>query len=397
MEYTALSCAVNDAEQGFVVDLSSLYAYLARLHDHRHNRGVRYALVTVLVYVLLAKLAGQKHVRGIAEWVAHRKEQLATALGLQQVRAPHASTYSRILGHALDIGQSEQVVRQFFAHQPRAGQSVAIAVDGKTVRGTIAAGQTRGLHLLAAYLPQEGWVLAQVEVEKAENEITAVPRLLRCLDLRDKVVTGDALLAQQELSLQIVQAGGDYVWVIKDNQPQLRQDIELLFEPEECPKGFSPALKDFRTASTLDKGHGRLEQRHITVSSELKDYLEWPYAEQVFRLERTFERLTDGKISHSVVFGVTSLTAQQAGPQELLHLVRSHWGIENGLHYRRDESLGEDRCRLRTGHAARAMVIINNVILGLLSRQGVDNVPSAQRRYDAHPEQALALILTCPT
>jgi predicted transposase YbfD/YdcC len=250
---------------------------------------------------------------------------------------------------------------------------------------------------LAAYLPQEGWVLAQVEVERAENEITAVPRLLRCLDLRDKVVTGDALLAQQELSLQIVQAGGHYVWVIKDNQPHLRQDIELLFEPEECPKGFSPALKDFRTASTLDKGHGRLEERHITVSSELNDYLEWPYAEQVFRLERTFERLTDAKTSHTVVFGVTSLTAQQAGPQELLRLVRSHWGIENGLHYRRDESLGEDRCRLRTGHAARAMVVINNLVLGLLSGQGVDNVPSAQRCYDAHPEEALALILTCPT
>jgi predicted transposase YbfD/YdcC len=354
-------------------------------------------LVTVLVYVILAKLAGQKHVRGIAEWIEHRKEALAEALGLRKARAPHPSTYSRILGHAVDIEQFERVVSEFFAHQPGAGQSVVIAVDGKTVRGTIAAGETQGLHLLAAYLPQEGWVLAQVEVGGKENEIKAAPRLLKCLDLRDKVVTADALLAQRALSLQIVEAGGDYVWVIKDNQPQLRQDINLLFQPEQCPKGFSPALKDFRTASTVEKGHGRLEQRHITVSTELKDYLDWPYAEQVFKLERDFERLQDGKTTHTLVYGVTSLKAQQAGPQRLLRLIRSHWGIENGLHYRRDETLGEDRCRLRTGHAVRAMVIINNLVLGLLLRQGVSNVPAAQRRFDAHPEEALSLILACPT
>jgi predicted transposase YbfD/YdcC len=397
MEYTSDSAAVNSGERGFVVDLGSLYTHLARLCDHRDRRGIRYALVTVLVYVILAKLVGQKHVRGIAEWIEHRKEALAEALGLRKARAPHPSTYSRILGHVVDIEQFERVVSEFFAHQPRAGQSVVIAVDGKTVRGTIAAGQTQGLHLLAAYLPQEGWVLAQVEVEGKENEIKAAPRLLKCLDLRDKVVTADALLAQRALSLQIVEAGGDYVWVIKDNQPQLRQDIELLFQPEQCPKGFSPALKDFRTASTVEKGHGRLEQRHITVSTELKDYLDWPYAQQVFKLARDFERLQDGKITHTLVYGVTSLKAQEAGPQRLLRLIRSHWGIENGLHYRRDETLGEDRCRLRTGHAARAMVIINNLVLGLLLRQGVNNVPAAQRRFDAHPEEALSLILTCPT
>ena len=113
---------------------------------------------------------------------------------------------------------------------------------------------TQGIHLLAALLPDEGWVLFQVEVGSKENEIPATGRVLKCLDLRGKitevtlVITGDVLLAQRELSLQIVQGGGEYVWIIKDNQPKTRQDIERLFAPEPVVKGFSPAFRPDRGA-----------------------------------------------------------------------------------------------------------------------------------------------------
>jgi hypothetical protein len=131
--------------------------------------------------------------RGIAEWVKLRKEQLAEGLGLAQTQAPHATTYTRILGHAIDLDEFQRVIGEYFAHLPQAGTSIAINLDGKTVRGTIPAGSTRGLHQLAAYLPDEGWVLLQVAVEGKENEIVAAPRVLKSLDLRGKVVTGDAL------------------------------------------------------------------------------------------------------------------------------------------------------------------------------------------------------------
>jgi predicted transposase YbfD/YdcC len=350
----------------------------------------------VLVLVVLAKLAGENFLAGIAEWVAHRKVQLAQALHWVKPRAPHRTTYSRILAYAVDIQEFEQVVSEFFATQPKAGCSVQITLDGKTVRGTIAAGQTHGLHLLAAFFPGEGWVALQVEVGSKENEIKAAPRVLQCLDLRGKIVTGDALLAQRDLSIQIVEGEGDYVWTVKDNQPQLRQDIETLFESEKCVKGFSPATKDFRTAETVEKGHGRLERRTLTASSELKGYLDWPYAEQVFKLERYFERLADGKVTHEVVYGVTSLTAQEAGPTRLLQIVRTHGQIENGLHYRRDATLREDWCQVRMGQAAHALAVINNLVLGLLARCGVKNVPQARRRYVAHFDEALALILRSP-
>lgn len=386
-----------DLREGFAFDVGSLFDHLTTLHDQRDARGLRYALVTVLVFVILAKLAGENHLRGIAEWVAHRKELLAEGLGLVKPQAPHPSTYSRILGHAIDIAEFEQLVNRFFATQPESKHSVVISLDGKIVRGTIPAGQSRGLYLLAAYLPEAGCVLLQVEVEGTENEIPAAARVLKCLDLRGKVVTGDALLAQRELSVLIVEGGGDYIWPIKENHPEIYHDIETLFAPEVCTPGFSPAEKDFRSASTVEKGHGRIERRTLTASSLLKGYLDWPYAEQVFRLERHFVRVKDGKVTHETVYGVTSLTAQEADAARLLWFTRAHWGIENGLHYRRDATLGEDRCRLRTGQAAHAMAIINNLVLGLLAQHGIKNVPEARRRFNAHPLQAVHLILDAPT
>jgi predicted transposase YbfD/YdcC len=393
MQCTSPEVAVNVAPDGCVVDLDSLYAYLARVRDKRHARGLRYALVTVLVYLILAKLAGEDRVYGISQWVKHRQAALSEALGLQRPQAPSVNTYRRVLGESIDVDELEQVVREFFAARPQAGQSVVIALDGKTLRGTIPTGQTHGRHLLAAYLPAEGWVLYQVEVVNKENEISAAPRVLKCLDLRGKVVTGDAMFAQREVSLQIVEAGGDYVWAVKDNQSTLRQDIELLFQPEQTVKGFSPALKDFRTAQTVEKHHGREERRCLTASQELKAYLDWPSAEQVFKLERHVKRTADGKLTHEVVYGITSLTAEEADPARLLELIRSHWGIENGLHYRRDETLREDWCHMKCGQAPRSMAVINNLIIGLILRLKHTNLAEARRYYDAHPHKAQHLVM----
>lgn len=393
MECSTPSFDVNLNARGFVVDLDSLYAHLAQLRDRRHARGIRYALVTVLGYIVLAKLAGEDRLFGISQWVRYRQASLADALHLENPRAPCVNTYRTILGQVIDIEEFEQVVRDFFAAQPQAGQSIVIALDGKTLRGTIRAGQTHGRHLLAAYLPAEGWVVFQVEVVSKENEIRAAPRVLKCLDLRGKIVTGDAMFAQRELSLQIVELGGEYIWTVKDNQSTLRQDIALLFAPEKTVKGFSQGTKDFRTNQTIEKGHGRKERRVLTVSAELKHYLDWPGAEQVFKLERYFQRTRDGHVTHEVVYGITSLTAQEAGPTRLLKLMRQHWGIENGLHYRRDETLREDWCQLKQGHAPRAMAVINNLIVGLVQRLGYTNLAEARRYFDAHPSEAQRLLL----
>jgi predicted transposase YbfD/YdcC len=395
MKYIPLSFDVNLRPEGIVIDLDSLFAVLAQLLDRRDARGLRYALVTVLAFIVLAKLCGEDHLRGIAQWVALRKEALAEALGLAKPQAPHATTYSRILYKAVDIDDFEQVIRDFFGAQPGAGQSTLLSIDGKTMRATIPEGKSKGVHLLAAYLPEEGWVMFQVEVGSHENEIPAALRVVKQLDLRGKVVTGDALLAQRELSVAIVEGEGDYVWTVKGNQGQLQRDIEILFESEACTGGFSPAHKDFETGMTCEKGHGRLERRTLTSSGMLKEYVNWPHCEQVFRLERHFVRTSDGKVMDEVSYGVTSLTRQQADADRLLELVRGHWGIENGLHFRRDDTLKEDRCRLK-GQAAQAMAAINNLMLGLLRRTDFETLPDARRYYEVHLPAAAALVLRSP-
>jgi predicted transposase YbfD/YdcC len=310
----------------FVFSLGSLYSYVAKLPDRRKRRGVRYSLATVLVVLILAKLCGQDKPYGIADWAQQRQGFLIEALGLKRGRLPHHTTYRRILESVVNGDELERTLSAFIGQQPQAGQSVVIAIDGKTLRGTITRQAPFGVHLLAAYLPGEGLVLMQLVVEKdKENEIVVAPQLLKCLDLRNKVVVGDAMHTQREVSLQIVEAGGDYVWVVKDNQPATRQAVEQLFAPAQPIPGWNNPPTDFQTARTANKAHGRLEERTLTASSLLNDYLDWPGLGQVFKLERRFTTLATGTVYREVQYGLTSLTATEASPQRLLEIVRSEW------------------------------------------------------------------------
>jgi predicted transposase YbfD/YdcC len=334
-KYIPLAFEINLRPEGFVFDVGSLFEAWCGLHDQRDARGLRYPLVTVLAFVVLAKLAGQDHLHGIAHWVKRRATLLADFFGLAKAQAPHETTYSRILGKALQLDEFEHILRDFFARQPQAGQSVHLIFDGKTLRGTIPAGRTHGVHFLAAFLPEEGWVLAQIEVGAKENaprslgvggKIPAAARLVKTLDLRGKIITGDALLAQRALSLQIVQRGGEYIWIMdpeggsrgKDNQPETCEALARLFAPEPCVPGFSPASHDdFETAETVGKAHGRIETRTLTASPASPAWLNWPEVAQVFKLERRFLRVKDHHVEHEVVYGVTSLTPPEASPARL--------------------------------------------------------------------------------
>jgi predicted transposase YbfD/YdcC len=365
---------------------------LAAVTDRRRARGTRYPLGVVLLLMVLAKLGGEDRPSGIADWVKYRQAALTRALGLGWPRMPHHTTYRRVLAHAVDGEQLDAVVGAFFRTLPDVGHSVVVSIDGKTVRGTIPAGASRGEHLLAAYLPQEGIVLLQVAAGDKGNEIGAAPTLLANLDLRGKVVTGDALHTQRALSAQIVAAGGAYLWLAKDNQPTLRADIETVFTEDDRTVAGGRIPYDRRTMRTLSTGHGRHDRRTLTASSDLHDFSDWPGLQQVFRLERHRWHTATGKHEHEVVYGLTSLTAVQASPATLLALSRAHWGIENGLHYRRDVTFHEDATRLTQGRAGRVMASLNNLVIGLLRHAGHTNLAAARRRYDADLPASLALI-----
>ena len=306
---------------------------------------------------------------------------------------PHHSTYRRIFEDVVDTSELDQMVGQHLAGKKNFGQQVVLSIDGKFLKGTVA-DDKKGVHLLAAYLPNEGIVLMQMPVENHENEIPVAPKLLKCLDLRDKVIIGDAMHTQREISLQIVVSGGDYIWFAKGNQSNMEEDIRLWFGPDAEPiPGMSYPPKDFKSATTVDKGHGRIEKRTITLSSQLKDFFDWPYLEQVFKLERRFIRTKTGEVQEHIVDGFTSLSREAASPKKLLDKVRSYWRIENSLHYRRDVSLLEDRPRMTKGQAGHVMASINNLNLGIFAKQQQHRYfPAARRYFNAHPLEALALV-----
>ena len=395
MESSTKEQQTNPAEQPEVkiIDLRHLMSYLRQVKDGRKRRGLRYPLEIILGLFILAKLCGQNKIYGIADWAQQQSEYLIGAMGLKYKRLPHHSTYRRVLTDEVEGDDLERIMAEYLSQLPRHGQDIVIAIDGKTVRGTITAEDPFGLHLLAAYLPGEGIVLMQMVVEKdKENEIVVAPKLLECLDLRDKVVIGDAMQTQRQLSIQIVAAEGDFVWIVKDNQANTRKAIELLFAPEQPRPGFGCPAMDFRSAKTTEKQAGRIEERTITVSSLLNDYLDWPHLSQVFKLERRVTYLSTGMVETEIQYGLTSLTPQEAAPKRLLAIVRSEWGIENGLHYRRDVTFQEDQTRMTQKAMGRVMAIINNLVISLINHQGYTNHAHARRVFNACPAKALSLI-----
>jgi predicted transposase YbfD/YdcC len=375
-----------------VFDVGSLYAKLRELSDRRKPKGLRYRLETILVVMLLAKICGEDNPSGIAEWAKHRTELLCEVLKLERTTMPHHSTYRRIL-EVICVEELEHMLSEVWSAKRFFGKQVLLAIDGKVLRGTLDEEQN-GVYLLAAYLPAEGLVLMEVEVAGKGSEIPAAPKLLKSIDLREKVVMGDALHTQREVSLQIVEAGGDYLWLAKGNQPQIEDDIRLWFDPDPTPiPGQSYVPKDFETARTVNKGHGRIEQRTLIVSSQLRDFLDWPYLEQVFQLKRKSTFLKTGEVQQQVVYGFTSLSRDKIAPPQLLELIRSYWGIENGLHYRRDVTLHEDKTRMTKRNAGRVMACLNNLVLGLLiGKLKFRYLPSARRYFAAFPSQAFALL-----
>jgi len=395
MNDTTLLSKLFLPEKALLFDLEALYACLQTIPDHRDRRGVRYPLASLLMIGVLAKLAGQDSSRAMADFAKLRTQELSQLFHLKREKMPHYSTWSRVLGYAVEPAEVEQVLGQFFLKAVRRSESrrgsLHLAVDGKTLRGTIPLGETRGVHLLAAYLPEQGVVLAQMRVEEKSNEITHAPKLLKQLDLRGVVVSGDAMFDQRALSIQIIEAKGDYLWTVKDNQEGLREDIEVLFQPQPKRAGTSALPTDFRTARSVEKGHGRLETRTITVSSMLADYSMWPELAQVFKLASQSTNVL-GTTTTEVRYGVTSLPASLADPQRLLALSRGHWGIENGLHYRRDSTMREDHAQVRMGHAPQMLAILNNTVLGLFAHQGETNVAQARRAFSFHFDRALAAL-----
>ncbi len=368
---------------------NSLMDAVVDIPDPRNARGKRHAWALLLTLISAALLGGQRNGRAIGQWVEHHRLELLTTLPIR--RLPSPSTLRRAL-RTLDVAVLEARLAQFRHALDRAQPPAATApwqgqaVDGKAVRGANTHGAN--VHLVSLVEHGSGRVCSQVRVRDKSNEITAVPVLLRGLDLRGTVTTMDALLTQQAIAQQILDQQGHYLMIVKENQPALYAAIDLVFTEPPPPL---PA-HHLDQVTTITKGHGRLETRTLERTCALNGYLEWPGVGQVLR--RTCQRiqLKTGEVSEAVSYGIASLGWQEARAAQVEGLWRGHWGIENMVHYVRDVTMGEDASQIRVGQAPQALAALRNGLITLLRSTGVTNIADALRQYGASIQETLALI-----
>jgi DDE_Tnp_1-associated/Transposase DDE domain len=398
MESTA-PATVHETVIRLLLAPRSLAAAFARVPDPRRAASVSYPLAAVLSLAVSAILANQLSELAIAQWGVRQSADLLRALGFLDGRTPCQSTLQRLFCKVDGQALAEALSAHFApVALPVVAGSQGVAIDGKAQRGRLPF-QVGGspVHALTAFCHEHGVVLAQepIEhgVEKSGAELTVAPALVARVAWPGRVLTGDALFCQRNRCAQVLAAGGDYLLLVKENQPSLMADIGLLFDP---PAALGPAnLVDRRDASTRDRGHGRQDEvRHLTASTDLTAYLDWPGLAQVFRLERTW--CEHGKTKHALHYGITSLSPQAGPPARLLALKRGHWRIENGLHRVKDVTLGEDQSTLHTGQGPTVMAFLRDAAVSLLRRAGIRHITARLREHAQDPIPAVALVLASP-
>ena len=380
MDYTIIE---TENREGQLLNIGELYSTLGQDADNRQQKGKRYTFGILLMVVILSKLCVEKTPYGMSEWDKMRASELQRLFGYHRLVKPSNKTIQRLTDTTVDDSMLQETIRNYL-HQTYGGQqSILVTIDGKTLRGTIPKGKTRGVHLLAAYLPEEGVVLLQIEVQQKENEIVAAPILLQELDLKGRVVSGDAMFTQREISVAVLAQGGDYLWFVKENQQTLHEDVQRFFqEVEHAPGWHIPTLPQ-AVAKETSKQSGRIETRHLTVIPDENNYLNWPGLNAVFKLERYVTRPQKGDQWSQVVFGITSLPFTPDLARQLLTWTRQHWAIENKLHYRRDVTLREDATRMKHTHQAQVVATLNNFVIALATYMGFSNLASARRFFQA--------------
>lgn len=383
--------------------LTAISSAFATLPDPRRRQGTRYPLAAVLTLAVAAILSNHLTLLAIAEWGAAQSDAIKHALGFSRGRTPHVTTLQRLfrrldpaaLGAALTAYFDPNVPGEL---RPRGSQGVAL--DGKAQRGRLpfAAHPSFPMHAVSALTHDLGVVLAQlvVETHAREAELTLAPTAIGQVAWQGRVLTGDALYCQRRLCTQVVEAGGDYLFVVDANQPTLLADIQQLFAPPPPLRAGHGALTIVeQQGRQVSKGHGRLEVREIRVSSELAEYLDWPYLQQVFEVRRTWTR--KGVTKQEVHYGITSLPQTVASPEQVLRLKRGHWGIENRLHYVKDVTLGEDASTIHCGAGPDIMAMLRNAAVSALRRAGRHRIAASLRHNSRCPDAILALLGLSPS
>ena len=326
------------------------------LDDPRTSNASLHDFHELLFIALCTVLCGGQNAVDMAEFVRAKemflRQTLKLAFGL-----PSHDTFSRLF-RSMDAEQFRAAFQRFMAKFSQQCQGV-VAIDGKVLRRSFdRASKTSALHMVSAWGCEQRMVLAQIATDAKSNEITAVPKLLAMLALKGTIVTTDALNCQRAIAAQIVAQGGDYALALKQNQPGLHADVVLLLDDPDC---------DITTMKPdVDAGHGRIETRTASVCTDIKVLCEvhgWPGLAAIGKVIRL--RQTAEKTSTETAYYLLSTALS---PERLNEVVRSHWGVENRLHWRLDVVMNEDQSRTRLGHGPHNMAVLRHMALNVMQK-----------------------------
>ena len=326
------------------------------LDDPRTGNAARHDFCELLIIAFCTVLSGGQSAVDMALFARAKEPFLRSFLKLQNGLPSH-DTFSRLF-RLLDPEQFRATFQRFMARFSAGIQGV-VAIDGKVLRRSFdRASSKSALHMVSAWGCEQRLVLAQIATEAKSNEITAVPKLLELLSLKGTIVTADALNCQREIAQQIIDQGGDYALALKGNQATLLADVKTYFD--------DPASKTSSAAPTVDGDHGRIETRAATVSTDigwLQETHHWPGLAAIGKVQRSRE--TADKTATETAY---YLLSAPLSPERLGTAARSHWGVENSLHWRLDVVMNEDQDRTRKDNAPYNLAVLRHMAMNLLQK-----------------------------
>lgn len=343
--------------------MEGLAACFEDLEDPRSGNAGLHDLTEIMVIALCTVLCGGQYASDMALFAREKEEFLRQFLKLENGLPSH-DTFSRVF-RLLDPEQFRACFLKFMGRFSQACEGV-IAIDGKVLRRSFdkASGKSP-LHMVSAWGCEQRLVLAQIATDAKSNEITAVPKLLEMLTLKGTIVTVDALNCQRAIAQQIVDQGGDYAFALKGNQGTLHEDVRLYLD--------DPLAKVETSIPTVDADHGRIETRAVAVSTDigwLQERHQWPGLKAIARVTRTREipgstPETDKLSTETACY----LLSAPLSPERVGEVVRSHWGVENSLHWRLDVTMNEDASRNRMDNGPHNFAVLRHMALNVMAKE----------------------------
>lgn len=351
---------------------NQLKAIFGQIEDFRRSHKRLHDLESILLIGIISVICGAETWNQMEGYARAKEGFLLKFLKLDN-GIPSHDTFNRVFS-SIDPDQFEACFVQWVSTLAQLNPKEVIAIDGKSIRGAKANGLKSPFHMVSAWANENNLVLGQVKVSEKSNEITAIPKLLEVLTIEESIVTIDAMGCQTEIAKIIIDKKADYILAVKENQKQLHQEIEDEFK-------FG---KKVEAHLSEDLGHGRVETRKCSVITDfqfIEDNKKWKNLNSIIKIESTREFKNSNKATEKAVrYYISSLIAE---PRDFQNAIRSHWGIENKLHWTLDVAFGEDASRKRKGNAPQNFSILNKIALNLLKNEKSLNIGVKSRRMKA--------------